>query len=223
MKLTSAEESYLFTIHHLSDGSNVSTNKLAQKMGVAAASVTDMVQKLAEKDYVKYEKYKGVRLLPNGIRIAKQLSQTKALWSEFLTNHLQLSNKESTSLLEELQHIQSKELQQHLYRYLQQTPEEDKDLFSTLTVEDIIEQEHPNNSSLTLLSTVEMNTSYYLKGLKTVNQEIIDIISSLKLNLGSQLVVKQKFTLDDSLLVLVNGHELVLSNVIASYIIVEKL
>ena len=117
MKLTSAEETYLLAIHRLSKGEKVSTNMLAQEIGIAAASVTDMIQKLAEKEYVRYEKYKGVSLLPTGTRVAKQISQTKKLWRQFL-EEMKLPGDEIDVLLDQLQHVQSQHFRQQFQSYL---------------------------------------------------------------------------------------------------------
>ena len=50
-KLSFAEENYLKTIYHLSEGedSAVSTNSIAEALNTKAASVTDMIKKLSNK------------------------------------------------------------------------------------------------------------------------------------------------------------------------------
>jgi DtxR family Mn-dependent transcriptional regulator len=60
--MTHSEENYLKIIYHLSLKSEavVSTNAIANVMDSKPSSVTDMVQKLAEKDLVSYKKYQGV-------------------------------------------------------------------------------------------------------------------------------------------------------------------
>ncbi len=56
-----AEENYLKSIFHLEKEyeGGVSTNAIAVKMDTKPSSVTDMVQKLAEKEVLLYKKYKG--------------------------------------------------------------------------------------------------------------------------------------------------------------------
>ena len=46
--------------------SEVSTNAIAERMETKPSSVTDMVQKLAEKEMLSYKKYKGTLLTPSG-------------------------------------------------------------------------------------------------------------------------------------------------------------
>lgn len=51
--LTQSEENYLKSIYNLSIESNksISTNAIAEKLNTKAASVTDMIQKLANKGF----------------------------------------------------------------------------------------------------------------------------------------------------------------------------
>jgi len=222
MKLTSVEENYLFTIHDLSDGSNVSTNQLANKMGVAAASVTDMVQKLAEKDYVRYEKYRGVSLLPSGLRIAKQLTNTKTLWRTFLIDHLQISEQESERLLEELQHVRTSELKTKLSAYL--SAPVDHDLFSSLTVEEILEQpEKQIRTNELTLNTATFEEVYFLKGLTSITTELLELLMILDLPIGSKIVLKKQFDLDGSFQVIINEQSIILSKEVSAQLIVTTI
>ena len=50
---------------------HVHTNDLASSLGVAPPSVTEMVQKMAEKKLVDYTPYRGVTLTKEGEKIAK--------------------------------------------------------------------------------------------------------------------------------------------------------
>ncbi len=62
--LSQTEENYLKTIYALAESGakTVSTNAIAAQMNTSAASVTDMLKRLAEKTLIHYEKYKGVSL-----------------------------------------------------------------------------------------------------------------------------------------------------------------
>ena len=56
-----SEENYLKTIYHLSLISNkgITTNAIAKKLETKASSVTDMVQKLSEKELIIYKNTKA--------------------------------------------------------------------------------------------------------------------------------------------------------------------
>jgi DtxR family Mn-dependent transcriptional regulator len=63
---------------------HVHTNDLASSLGIAPPSVTEMVQKLAEKELVNYTPYRGVTLTKDGEKIAKELIKTHKTLAEFL-------------------------------------------------------------------------------------------------------------------------------------------
>ena len=59
---TFTEENYLKTIYHCSlDNESVSTNQLAAATNTKAASVTDMLKKLAEKQLINYTKWSNMK------------------------------------------------------------------------------------------------------------------------------------------------------------------
>jgi DtxR family Mn-dependent transcriptional regulator len=86
---TRAEENYLKAIYKLSEmakpkhereNSTVPTNAIAQEMRTSAASVTDMIQRLSDKQLVDYEKYRGVSLTDSGRQLAVHLLRRHRLW-----------------------------------------------------------------------------------------------------------------------------------------------
>jgi DNA-binding MarR family transcriptional regulator len=81
---TSAEENYLKAIFKIAEKEPgpVLTNALAAEMGTSAASATDMLKRLSDKQLVAYEKYRGVTLSEAGSRIATDAHpQAQALGS----------------------------------------------------------------------------------------------------------------------------------------------
>jgi DtxR family Mn-dependent transcriptional regulator len=69
--LTAPVEDYLKAVYDLErSGGAAATNDLAQRLGVAPASVSGMVRRLAEQGLLTYERYRGVRLTDDGRRAA---------------------------------------------------------------------------------------------------------------------------------------------------------
>ena len=68
MGLTYAEENYLKAILRLSKPHDVtvSTNAIAAHLETSAASVTDMLKKLGDKELITYQRYKGAQLTDLG-------------------------------------------------------------------------------------------------------------------------------------------------------------
>lgn len=84
-------EQYLKIILSIGDGDKpVKTNEIAKAMDLAPASVTESIQKLADKGYLKYEAYKGVRLMKKGRKIASKVSRKHRLLERFLSDVLGL-------------------------------------------------------------------------------------------------------------------------------------
>lgn len=119
--LTLSEENYLKTIYHISAGSNqpVSTNAIADMLSTKAASVTDMVQKLATKGFASYYKYKGVRLTQKGDKEALKIIRKHRLWEVFLVKKLDFKWDEVHEIAEQLEHIKSPQLIERLDAYLE--------------------------------------------------------------------------------------------------------
>ncbi|MCY7351649.1 MAG: metal-dependent transcriptional regulator [Cytophagaceae bacterium] len=114
------EENYLKIIYNLSawQEGEVSTNALAEQTQTRAASVTDMLRKLADKNLIHYKKYQGVRLTPEGERVALQVIRKHRLWEVFLVDKLGFGWDEVHPLAEELEHINSEKLIQKLDAFL---------------------------------------------------------------------------------------------------------
>src|SRR5688572_27423615 len=82
-------EDYLKAIYHLSEGGEVaSTNAIAQRLGLAAPSVTGMVKRLAEQGLVRHEPYRGAELTPQGRRAALRTVRRHRILEAYLVAFL---------------------------------------------------------------------------------------------------------------------------------------
>ena len=115
------EENYLKTIYQLSkeDDSVVTTNGIAEVMNTKAASVTDMLKKLAEKQLINYIKYQGATLTESGHQTATAIVRKHRLWEVFLVEKLDFKWDEVHDIAEELEHINSAELIERLNKFLE--------------------------------------------------------------------------------------------------------
>lgn len=118
--LTHSEENYLKAVYALTpaSGEGVSTSDIAARLSTKASSVTDMVQKLAEKELLKYRKYQGVQLTGEGRNAAVQVVRKHRLWEVFLKDKLGFGWDEVHEIAEQLEHIRSEELIERLDRFL---------------------------------------------------------------------------------------------------------
>lgn len=111
--LSEAVEDYLKAIYTIKDGTNpVSTSAIAQRLGVAPASVTQMLKKLAEMKprLVEYRRHYGVQLTPHGEKIALEVIRHHRLVELFLQEALGMSWDEVDREAERLEHVVSETL-----------------------------------------------------------------------------------------------------------------
>ena len=79
-------EDYLERIHELVEGKGYArVVDIASSLKVKQASVTSMVQKLAEQGYLKYEKYRGLILTDQGRAVAQNIRQRHATLARFFS------------------------------------------------------------------------------------------------------------------------------------------
>lgn len=113
-----AVDNYLKAILELSGPGEerVTSNALAGHLGVRAASVTGMLQKLAlqRPSFVKYEKHHGVRLTEGGKRRALEVLRHHRLLERFLHEFLGYSWDEVHEEAERLEHFISERLEDRI-------------------------------------------------------------------------------------------------------------
>src|SRR5690606_11473175 len=109
---TAAVEDYLKTIYDLARGGRpVTTSALAERLGVAPASVTGMVKKLAEMKLLAHEPYRGVALTAAGRRIAVEVIRHHRLVETYLHQALGVPWDEVHAEAEKWEHVLSEEME----------------------------------------------------------------------------------------------------------------
>jgi DtxR family Mn-dependent transcriptional regulator len=115
---TESVDDYLKAILELggSKEEQVTSNALAQHLNIRAASVTEMLQKLAAQKppFVKYEKHHGVRLAATGKMRALEVLRHHRLLERFLHDFLDYSWDEVHDEAERLEHFISERLEDRI-------------------------------------------------------------------------------------------------------------
>ncbi len=112
--LTAAIQDYLKAIHALTlGGGEASTSELALRLGVAPASVTGMLQRLAaaKKPMVRYHKHRGASLTPVGKRAALEVVRHHRLLEEYLVKALGYPWDAVHAEADRLEHVISEEFE----------------------------------------------------------------------------------------------------------------
>jgi len=215
--MTYSEENYLKVIYHLSHNTNkgISTNAIANVMESKPSSVTDMVQKLADKELVEYIKYQGVTLTEKGMFMALMIVRKHRLWEVFLVDKLDFSWDEVHDVAEQLEHIKSEKLTNKLDEFLG-FPTEDPH-------GDPIPDKDGRIASIDkkLLSEIGINKKVICVGVKDSSPPFLQYLDKQQIALGSSIEVVAKEDFDHSLSLRVDGKEVAVSNKIASNLFVK--
>jgi DtxR family Mn-dependent transcriptional regulator len=215
--MTLAEENYLKTIFHLERKlkSEVSTNALAERMQTRASSVTDMMQKLADKKMLVYKKYKGVQLTEKGKKAAAYVVRKHRLWEVFLVDKLKFHWDEVHDIAEQMEHINSVELIKRLDAFLGHPdfdphgdPIPDKD-------------GNIKKAEKRLLSELIKNQIGICVGVKESSPEYLQYLDKKKISIGTKINVLGKEFFDGSMVIQVGRDQFFISKQIAENLYVQ--
>ena len=201
------EENYLKAIFKISEkeGKAASTNAISGEMQTSAASVTDMIKRLSEKELINYERYKGVTLTPSGNKLATSLIRKHRLWEVFLVEKLGFSWDEVHEIAEQLEHIQSIELVKRLDEFLGH-PRFDPhgDPIPDADGNFAFRKQVP-------LNDLKPSESGVIVGVQDHSTSFLQYLDRLSLVLGTEVKVLEKFEYDESMKILLNQKEMILS------------
>src|SRR5256884_7028060 len=109
----SAVEDYAKAIYALERraGGAVSTNALADRLGVTPASASGMVKRLDEMGLVSHEPYRGVQLTAEGLRLALEVIRHHRLLELYLAEQLGVPWDRVHAEAEVLEHVLSEDLE----------------------------------------------------------------------------------------------------------------
>jgi DtxR family transcriptional regulator, Mn-dependent transcriptional regulator len=112
--ISSAIEDYAKAIYalELRAGEAVTTNALAERLGVTPGSASGMVKRLAELGLVEHEPYRGVQLTDDGRRVALEVIRHHRLLELYLVQSLGVPWDRVHEEAEVLEHVLSEELEE---------------------------------------------------------------------------------------------------------------
>lgn len=213
------EENYLKAIYKLSENNrhSISTNAIADMLQTKAASVTDMIRKLAEKKLLKYEKYKGVELTEKGKRVAIDTVRKHRLWEVFLCDTLKFGWHEVHEIAEQLEHINSGLLIDKL------------DAFLGFPSHDPHGDPIPNKngdfkkSEFVLLNGIKAHQQVVMSGVADHSALFLQHLDKIGLTLGTSCSIDEINAYDGSLKLKINGKQSIsISKDVAKNILVKQ-
>ena len=196
---TVSEENYVKSIYHLQQHArNVSTNELAGRLHTKPASVTDMLKKLKAKNLLNYEKYYGVKLTPEGRKLALEIIRRHRLWENFLVNHLQFNWDEVHEIAEQLEHVQSTMLTDKLDAYMdfpRFDPHGDpipdsKGKMETMNQVNLLQLQPHQEAEICAVGSQQT--------------ELLEMLRSKKLQIGAMVSITHRYAFDNSVELVIN-------------------
>lgn len=194
------EENYLKALYRLAqENKEISVTDIAKSLGIKMPTVNSMVKKLAEKKFIKYEKYKAIQLTEKGRRQALYILRKHRLTELFLSEVMGLGWEEVHDIAEQIEHIQSDRFFDRIDEMLghpQFDPhgEPIPDANGKLPV-------YPSFP----LSEGQVNTAYKLTGVANHDASFLQFLDSIALTLGSSIEIKEIQGFDKSMSVKLNN------------------
>ena len=216
---TETEENYIKAIYKITEKNQgtANTNAIAAHLSTSPASVTDMLKRLSDKEYLHYEKYKGVYLTSKGIRMATDLIRRHRLWEVFLVDKLNFAWDEVHNLAEQLEHVHSDMLINRLDNYLgnpkydphgDPIPNQD----GKFTIRNQVSLQH-----------LAVGESGVVVGVRDNDTPFLQYLNALKISLGTELKVINQLDFDHSKSILINNETTeILSHKACSCLFVKK-
>jgi len=213
---TFTEENYLKAIYHLSlQSESVSTNQIAASLNTKAASVTDMLKKLADKELINYAKYQGVTLTAAGEKIAVNIIRKHRLWEYFLVKKLSFKWDEVHDVAEELEHISSKELIDRLDDFMG-NPKYDPHGDPIPDCNGLFKAHE-----LKPVSTLIINDSGIISGVRDHSSSFLQYLERMELTIGKKIEVVEINDYDHSVALQLQDKKIHISREVANNLLIS--
>jgi DtxR family transcriptional regulator, Mn-dependent transcriptional regulator len=212
-------ENYLKTIYNLSSNNTavVSNQKMAAKLNLNPATVTEGLRKLHALKYVVYEKSYGSRLTTSGAKLALAIVRRHRIWETYLANELGFGWDEVHPIAEELEHIQNDKLINKLASILGNPiydPHGDP-------IPD--EQGKIQKSNFIKLSETKAKGHYKVMGVTDHTATFLKYLEKHALIIGANVTIKNIEEFDNSIVLICEKKEVNVSPKAADCIIVQSI
>lgn len=112
-------EEYLECLYKLEEAEGICrTKKMSMRLGISQASVTEMLDKLADKGYIIYSPRRGARLTKKGLREGRRMTRKHRLLEVFLHDKLGVDKRKVHKEACRMEHSLSDETEEKLIAFL---------------------------------------------------------------------------------------------------------
>ncbi len=216
-RMSAPVEDYLKAIYDLAGKSGTaSTNDVASRLGVAPASVTGMIRRLAGQGLLDYERYRGVRLTDGGRAIALRTIRRHRVIETYLTEVLGYAWDRVHDEAERLEHAASDELVERLAQALG-NPTSDPHGAPIPTADG-----HVDERSLRTLADLDVGTRARMVRVSDKNPGLLRYLAEIDLTPGVEVQVLARAPFDGPLTLRVGEAEAVVGRGLAEQVLVEE-
>lgn len=104
--LSSGLEDYLECIfNNIEKKGSVKAIEISKELDVSRASVTDALHRLADKEYIRYERYGSIEITKKGIDKAREVIDKHTILTNFFENILNLTHEEASENACRIEHV----------------------------------------------------------------------------------------------------------------------
>ena len=211
-----SEENYLKAIFHLADKENtVTINEISKFLDVKMPSVNNMMKKFAEKNWVRYESYKPLKITDSGKKQAALVVRKHRLTEMFLVEKMNFGWENVHEIAEQLEHIHSETFFDKMDEILNfpkydphGEPSPDKD--GNIIAQDLKKLSECENHQKVIFTSVTISDDDFLTYLNIKNLE-----------LGKEIEVLGIEKFDKSMTINIDGCPTVLSKMVCDKILVK--
>ena len=214
--LSRSDRDTLKAVYRLTKGvSAAHTGALAESLGVSPGTATTAVKRLAERNLLKHEPYRGVALTRQGRRAAVAAIRRHRIVERFLADMLGYPWNEADRLAGAFEHDLPQEVEDRLFVALNRPttcphgfPIPDHDVVDIPDMPPLYGLEPGDIATVAVPGSTEA--------------EIVEFLDTLGLRPGVQVEVKEKHPFDGPIVLTVEGSERTISQKVATQIFVKK-
>lgn len=215
MILSQNVEDYLKTIYKIQKDGRATTSKIADHMEVSSASVTNMMQRLAEMGLLEYTSYQGVELTNSGQKIALEVIRHHRLLELYLKEMLGYSWDEVHEEAENLEHHISEQFEDRIAELLNEpTHDPHGDPIPSK------EGDMPAGEAHRLVDA-ENDSDLIVRRVTDQTPELLRYLENIGLIPGVKVKVEEKAPYEGPLTLLVEDEQQVIGRKVAEHIMVS--
>lgn len=216
---SNTKENYLKAIYSLEEsGDKISLSALSKRTGVSVPTANNMVKRLQDEGWVRYQKYKPILLTNSGRQIAARIVRKHRLAEMFLVEKMNFGWELVHDIAEDLEHINSEAFFDRIDEMLDYpktdphgTPIPDKE-------GKIIAHNYK------ALSQLKPGSSAVLRALHYEEKEFLIFLNKKEITLGTVLTIEAQESFDKSIEVSYkNFSNVVLTKDVCERLLVEKM